>query len=288
MTTPHPQSDHLEPPPSYETATASSGTSSPQRLSTDAHPSSRTPRNGIPNSHRRSMEDEHRPLPPGWIRTFDPIEQHQFFVDTRANPPRSIWVHPYDDDNFVASLPEGERERARRLRRSVTLEDVGAESSDDEAGTHHHANTADGVKKVAGDPAPRGLHKYTRALKDSLTHTTHSQRAEARARRAEQERAAYIAHLRAREALVRALQTGEPQLLGRDERGMEVYIVPPGVGTERVPRGALGWSPYVMGRGYGRPGMPYGRAGGVGYGGGLGVPVAAGLLGGVALGGLMF
>jgi len=48
-------------------------------------------RNGIPPQARRSMEDEHRELPPGWIRRYDEGSQHQFFVDTEAKPPRSIW-----------------------------------------------------------------------------------------------------------------------------------------------------------------------------------------------------
>lgn len=45
-------------------------------------------KNGIPPQSRRSMEDENRELPPGWIRQYDPQEHHQFFVDTTANPPR--------------------------------------------------------------------------------------------------------------------------------------------------------------------------------------------------------
>jgi hypothetical protein len=31
---------------------------------------------------------------------------HHFYVDTRAHPPRSIWTHPYDDDEFIKSLPD--------------------------------------------------------------------------------------------------------------------------------------------------------------------------------------
>ncbi|KAG8995261.1 hypothetical protein FRB94_009311 [Tulasnella sp. JGI-2019a] len=49
---------------------------------------------------RLSMEDEHRPLPEGWIRQLDPSSAHHFYVDTTATPPRSIWVHPYDDPQW--------------------------------------------------------------------------------------------------------------------------------------------------------------------------------------------
>lgn len=46
---------------------------------------------------RVSFEDERRPLPEGWIRQFDQASGHHFYVDTRATPPRSIWVHPDDE-----------------------------------------------------------------------------------------------------------------------------------------------------------------------------------------------
>jgi len=52
---------------------------------------------------RRSMEDEERPLPEGWIRQWDTNTQHHFYVDTRANPPRSIWNHPLEDKEYLES-----------------------------------------------------------------------------------------------------------------------------------------------------------------------------------------
>ena len=97
-----------EPPPSYESATGSSSTEPTPgiaRVSTD-EPGARVDRNGIPMERRRSMEDEQRPLPPGWVRTFDPESHHQFFVDTKADPPRSIWTHPYDDEQFLSTLED--------------------------------------------------------------------------------------------------------------------------------------------------------------------------------------
>ena len=42
----------------------------------------------IPADRRRSMEDEHRSLPRGWVRQYDDRNHHQFFVDTNADPPR--------------------------------------------------------------------------------------------------------------------------------------------------------------------------------------------------------
>ena len=37
---------------------------------------------------------------------------HQFFVDTKANPPRSIWVHPYDDEEYIRSIPDSHPSQA--------------------------------------------------------------------------------------------------------------------------------------------------------------------------------
>ncbi|KAG9024150.1 hypothetical protein FRB95_012032 [Tulasnella sp. JGI-2019a] len=52
------------------------------------------------DAQRLSMEDEHRSLPEGWVRQLDPSSAHHFYVDTTATPPRSIWVHPYDDPQW--------------------------------------------------------------------------------------------------------------------------------------------------------------------------------------------
>ena len=65
----------------------------------------------IPADRRRSMEDEHRSLPRGWVRQYDDRNHHQFFVDTNADPPRSIWHHPYDDEDYLSTLDSDERER---------------------------------------------------------------------------------------------------------------------------------------------------------------------------------
>ncbi|KAF2244558.1 hypothetical protein BU26DRAFT_80862 [Trematosphaeria pertusa] len=274
-------------PPSYEAATGSAST--PTRVSTDG-PAEQTARNGIPPERRRSMEDENRPLPPGWIRQFDPVEGHQFFVDTKANPPRSIWVHPYDDPEYLSTLSPQERKLHARMHRSMTLEDLTAESSDDETGDHHPRRKA--AAGSSNDPQPTGIHKFTRKMKDKLTGTTHEQRATHRIQREEQERRAYIAHLRARQAMVRALETGQPQFLCKDAQGRDVYIEPPS--GPAIPRGAYGYNPYAQGpyadpnARFVRPMGPYGRPYGRGYGGGLGAPVAAGFLGGAVLGGLLF
>lgn len=312
-------------PPSYETATGSSSSTTPaQRVSTDG-PSSRTTRNGIPPERRRSMEDEHRELPPGWVRQFDSVEQHQFFVDTTKNPPRSskyfqvpalllctnccvVWVHPYDDPEFLATLSPEERKKHSRLHRSVTLDDIAAEDTDDEDHAHH-PKTGQLPPRDNQAGQPTGIHKFGRKMKDKLTSSTHEQREAQRRKREEQERRAYQAHLQARQAMVRALQTGQPQFLCKDGQGRDVYIEPPN--GPAIPRGAYGWNPYAQGPyanpnvRFVRPAGPYGKCSnspskerrilniagrpvGYGYGGGYGAPIAAGFLGGALMGGLLF
>ncbi|KAF2012088.1 hypothetical protein BU24DRAFT_396887 [Aaosphaeria arxii CBS 175.79] len=313
-----------EPPPSYEAATDPSP--GIQRVSTDG-PAALTARNGIPPEHRRSMEDENRPLPPGWIRQFDAQEQHQFFVDTRSEPPRSIWVHPYDDPEYLSTLSPEERKRHSRLHRSMTLDDLAAEDTDPEDDDDIHKPTTThplDVRKHVSHPAAaagpsslapaelparpsssssdvKGLHKFGRKMKDRLTSTTHAERETTRARRAEEERQAYQMHLRTRQAMARAVETGQPQFLGKDDQGKDVYIEPPmgyrdGYGGYYGGggRGAYGYNPYNQGpytdpnARFVRPVGAYDRQYGYGYGGGIGLPVAAGFLGGAVLGGLLF
>lgn len=281
-------------PPSYEAAT-STGPSATQHRA----------RNGIPAERRRSMEDEARTLPAGWVRQYDSQNEHQFFVDTRADPPRSIWHHPFDDEQYLSTLSPDERENVARLHHSISLQDIAAESSDDDDDDDAHhgkdkkAAAAGGKSSSTGsndDGEVHGLHKLGRRIKDRIMHTDHQQRMAERERRAERERQAYAAHLAARRALSRAIQTGEPQLLCKDRDGKNVYIVPPpGIAQHQsFPSGAYGYNPYNNGPFAGpnarflRPQTPYSRPYGYGYGGGYGFPLMGGFLGGAMLGSLMF
>jgi hypothetical protein len=295
-------------PPSYEEASSTSASKdSPDRVSP-------APRNGIPPADRRSMEDEQRPLPSGWVRQYDPESQHQFFVDTNAKPPRSIWHHPYDDETYLSSLPPSEREPIEKLRRTVTMRDIEAESSEEEFEPPSGPPPSDSKRPLSSkprdgeaahpelpprptSPPQKGLTKFGRKLKDSITNTTHAERQEARRRRAEEERAVYAAHQAFRQALSRAVETGQPQFLGKDADGKEVWVEPPNYGGYGGGYGggaAYGYNPYMQGpytnpnAKFIRPNYQYSRPYGPGYGGGLGAPLAAGLLGGALLGGLLF
>lgn len=288
----------MDAPPSYEaTVTGSSSTNQPNASATQ-----RESRNGIPPQKRRSMEDELRPLPEGWLRQYDPENHHQFFIDTTTSPPRSIWSHPYDDEQYLSTLSPAEREKVTRLHRSISLADIEAESSDDDTHPHQHQKQQQHPElpprkspNDANDANPTGIRKFGRHMKDKLTHSTHAEREHARQQRAEQERRAYEAHLRARDAMARALRTGEPQFLGKDTDGRDVYIEPPNGPAAGLPTGAYGYSPYSQGGAYAnpnarfvRPAQPYERPYGYGYGGGYGFPIVGGLLGGALLGSLLF
>ncbi|KAK5173205.1 uncharacterized protein LTR77_003327 [Saxophila tyrrhenica] len=284
-----------EPPPSYDQVAGGSSSSRPAASSSLQVPGQNE--GGMPSSHRRSMEDELRPLPKGWVRQYDSEQHHQFFVDTNKEPPRSTWVHPYDDEEYLSTLPGPERERVEQesLHRGhpPSKEDVIASHTDDEE--DHH-----------GELPPRGEgkgkekeSKFGRKLKDKLTGTTHEQREQSRQQRAEYEQKLYERHLQLRHAMAEAARTGQPQLMGKDRDGKDIYIEPPryrgGYGG-----GGYGYSPYGgMGGGGGiydtpnaryiRPANPYGRPMGRGYGGGYGLPLAmgGGLMGGMMLGGMM-
>ena len=80
--------------------------------------------------------DYHTLLPDGWVREVDPKTKHPFWVrsissavpagpeltypqvDTNAEPPRSIWVHPYEDEQFLREHPDIRERLARELRTS--------------------------------------------------------------------------------------------------------------------------------------------------------------------------
>jgi len=257
------------------------------------------PRNGITPEQRRSMEDESRPLPTGWVRQYDSQNNHQFFVDTKADPPRSIWHHPYDDDQYLSTLSSEERERLQEMTRHSSIHDIVAEDSEDDE-AHHKAGKG-GAAATAGASQlpnrPDQKKSWGRKMKDKVTGTTHEQREQQRQQRAEEERAAYERHLALRRALQKAMETGQPQLIGKGRDGKDVYLEPPSGPGGYGYGGGYGMGSYAQqGRQgyyhdpnatYLRPAQPYARPYGYGYGGGYGLPLAGGLAGGMLLGGMM-
>ncbi|KDE02474.1 hypothetical protein MVLG_06969 [Microbotryum lychnidis-dioicae p1A1 Lamole] len=272
-------------PPSYNLATTSPGhqdrshLSVPDReeddLSTDDDEEDHLRRTtGVDEKTRRSMETELMELPKGWVREFDASSQHVYYVDTTKDPPRSIWVHPYEDPEYLASIPD--TERSRLFNESDPQYEQGSHSA--------HASTSTGSSShPQKQPEKRS---FGRKLKDKMTNSTHEERQAERKRQAEEEMKRHQAYIRRRKAMLEASQNGTYA---------PTYAAPQ---TMYVRSG--GYGPYGGGfGGYGRPmyGGGYGRpmcGGGYGYGspyGGRGLGGAgmgAGLLGGVLLGGLLF
>ena len=300
-----------DPPPSYETATHNTGNGSNQASSSSRpHGESghlRVPGQGnddaIPAAIRRSMEDEARALPKGWVRSYDPETGHQFFVDTTKDPPRSIWIHPYDDDEYLNTLSSEERERIEHesMRRPEDAQPSKADIM------HDHTDVSEDDEIPANLPSRNKAPEkksFGRKMKDKLTGSTHEERQQERQRREQRERELYQRHLAIRQAMSKALETGQPQLIGRDKDGQDVWLEPPQYsGSSQYP-GGYGYNPYRGGFGgpgvyggsafappgmYRRPMMAYGRPYGRGYGGGYGMPMAmgGGLLGGMMLGGAL-
>jgi len=281
------------PPPPYQ-ETPPAGHSGPSSTNQTAQAGVSQPpfrheaRNGIPPQSRRSMEDEARPLPPGWVRQYDTKSHHQFFVDTTKDPPRSIWTHPYDDETYLNSLSPQERARIHGLHRVPSEADIAAESSEDE---QHGSGLPQREEHIGG------VHRFGRKMKDKLTNSTHQEREQLRQQRAREEAEAYRRHQMLRQAMAKAMETGEPQLVGKDRDGKDVYIESPYGSGSGYGQGGYGYNPFQSGvyatpnARYLRPSAPYSRGYGpygYGYGGGLGLaPLGLGLGGGLMLGGLM-
>ncbi|KAK0629472.1 hypothetical protein B0T17DRAFT_469620, partial [Bombardia bombarda] len=192
----------------------------------------------IPLHARRSMEDELlRPLPAGWVRAFDRKTKHQFFVDTSANPSRSIWSHPYDDEPYLRTLSAPERDRicspntglhdtaAARLH----TEQIAGESTDEDSNLLDHLPHPDEGIAGAHQQGGGGGDRRTvgRKLKDKITGMTHEQRVAARARREKEEQELYREHQILRRGMRGAMDTGRPQLLGEDDNGVKMFLEPP-------------------------------------------------------------
>lgn len=283
--------DTSEPPPPY------------QKEPPAGHGARLQVNDGIPPDVRRSMEDETRTLPKGWVRQYDANNSHQFFVDTRADPPRSIWQHPYDDEQYLNTLSSEERERLQTMY-DRPHEDLPSDSAQGQGHASPSKMTGPSVggnanvgPSTSSNPEVQRPQKVSvgRKWKDKLTNSTHEEREARRAQEAEEERKAYEQHRALRIAMNKALETGQPQLIGKDRQGHDVYIEPPrgpGSTVYGYPGSGpnyRGYNPFQQGpytnpnARFMRPAGPYGRPG---YGG-MGMPLAGGMMGGLMLGGLL-
>ena len=193
----------------------------------------------------------------------------------------------FDDDQYLATLSPDERKKIEQWRQDPDKAGTAAKAAaEEESHFQKTAGPSPNPQSPSNQPEKPSL---GRKWKDKLTNSTHEQREESRRQRMEEERQAFEQHQAFRRAMSRAYETGQPQLVGRDANGKEIYVEPPG-GARGHPGGARYYNPHTPGpysnpnAVFVRPQGPYSRPG---YGGGLGLPLAGGLLGGALLGSLL-
>ncbi|KAF7306801.1 C2H2-type domain-containing protein [Mycena indigotica] len=119
-----------------------------------------------------------RPLPKGWIEQKDPNTGHTFYVDTGANPPRSIWVHisiclrrvhPLEDEQYLREHPEA-REKANATPPGYYTPPAGPPTP---TAPLPSPSTRPGYAPPTGPPKKRGLFGK---LRDNISGSTPEQR----------------------------------------------------------------------------------------------------------------
>ncbi|KAF5323476.1 hypothetical protein D9611_005774 [Ephemerocybe angulata] len=54
-------------------------------------------------------------LPAGWLEQYDPGTNRKFYVDTNVEPARVTWVHPYENEQYLAEHPQS----LRNIKQSI-------------------------------------------------------------------------------------------------------------------------------------------------------------------------
>ncbi|KAL8277981.1 hypothetical protein RQP46_009613 [Phenoliferia psychrophenolica] len=233
----------------------------------------------IPNDERASMEEEYRELPEGWVRQYS--QNHAFYVDTAANPPRSIWTHPYDDIEYLRSLPESSEVRQHYIaefHEAQKQEKGNTKVSEDRKGSDPRlyapsassgGNAAAGSSSAGASDEKKDDRSMGRKIKDKMTGTNHDQRVRARREQKEQELKQYQQFVMRREQLIQA------------QRNNPHNYAPPMQGYPGASRG------YRAGGGYGYGGGGYGGRRGMGPMGYGAMGMGGGLMGGLLIGDMM-
>lgn len=253
------------------------------------------------------MDDERRELPEGWVRCWDPKNEHHFYVDTATK--RSTWLHPYDDPEFLRTLPEHHPAHPNSAEATAMRK-----RGEDEAllvqKARSHSSSQPGPSSPpkgagAGATNPDGSHawpqheehrNWIQRKKDKLIGTKEERakakedRRKAKAEALRKRREMEEQYLKRRQELMRQ-QLNDPNIRNYYASDPFMYSAPAGPYSRA---GGLYASPYGYGYpgGYGRRygygyGSPYGYGygpGGLGMGGGLMLGGGAGLLGGMLLG----
>ncbi|KAI0348506.1 hypothetical protein BDW22DRAFT_1350733 [Trametopsis cervina] len=255
-------------------------------------------------------------LPTGWVREYDQQHNHPYWVDTKAKPPRAIWTHPYEDEQFLNEHPSI---RARLSNGNGAGSSANAGPSDApppyEPGEGPRRHSFHGKDKSSSDdirpaqmprppPGPsrassNAAHKrgFFGKIKDKAIGTK-EEREEARRqeallmqRRAEERKREIEEYRRQREEWLRQQQQAGPS---RRYQQPTVYAAPYGSPYGSAGYGGYGGGGFGGGYGYGGGfGPSYGYGGRSGYGsrstgaGDLALPLLGGLAGGLLLGDLL-
>ncbi|KLO17071.1 hypothetical protein SCHPADRAFT_188013 [Schizopora paradoxa] len=103
----------------------------------------------LPSMSGAPPDDDTRPLPYGWVKQWNSDYAQHFYVrfaevgvakrymrtdcnhqvDTKADPPRSIWVHPLDDEQYLKGHPEAREKSPSPYRPPAGPPPPGASSS---------------------------------------------------------------------------------------------------------------------------------------------------------------
>ncbi|KAG1749854.1 uncharacterized protein EDB91DRAFT_1109992 [Suillus paluster] len=256
------------------------------------------------------------PLPEGWIQEYDPQQKHPFWVDTKAKPPRAIWVHPYEDEQFLSENPDI-KAKVEKLQGATLAEpppyeqrrhsfsggepDVVPFRSDAKSSKEKKSSNNAKASGSASTPSIDEHHDDERKrgmfgkLKDKAIGTKEEReahkklKAEERAREEEQREA--HRKLRAEQRAREEEQLREARRRNLEERA--AYMQQHG---GNVPYGGYGGYSGAGYSGYSQYGPPAGdpyaynnrrRTGGGGLGGGMALPLLGGLAGGLLLGDML-
>jgi hypothetical protein len=228
-----------------------------------------------------------RSLPYGWVQEFDPDKNHPFWVDTKADPPRAIWTHPYEDEQYLREHPE-----VREKVSSLAQQEGSKDSSRKPARRHSFGGQGSSSmvpdeRPTSPDSSKKGKEKrgFFGKLKDKAIGTKEEREAYKKEQaKIEGERR------RQRAEMIRAQRARYAQEQARYAQQQAAYNqgqYPAGPYQQRF--GPPPGNPY--GRGYGG----YGGGGGYGYGydypqrqrGSSAVPILGALAGGLLLGDLL-
>ncbi|KAJ7494477.1 hypothetical protein B0H11DRAFT_2277207 [Mycena galericulata] len=73
----------------------------------------------VPQAHSSPSTES---LPPGWVKQYDPASRRDFYVDTAI--PRSTWVHPYKDEQYLREHGRGRRDKHNIRRHSSVSQGI--------------------------------------------------------------------------------------------------------------------------------------------------------------------